>query len=128
MTIPGAAALRILIVDDNPDDAQLILLALYRGGYGPVSTRVDTAELLATALYEQVWDVITCDYAMPQFSGAAAVQAIRSRLPQTPIILVFDASNERHASHLFQAGANGFVSKQRLDALTDMIGRVLREC
>jgi CheY-like chemotaxis protein len=70
-------ALRVLIVDDVDKDAILAEAVLRRGGYTVLARRVDTAISLDTALADQEWDVILCDYSMPRFSGLEALALIR---------------------------------------------------
>ena len=62
-----------LMVEDSEDDALLMILALEKGGYDPVYERVEDAEAMRKALREKPWDVILCDYQMPQFNGLAAI-------------------------------------------------------
>ncbi|MEI6186438.1 MAG: response regulator, partial [Dehalococcoidia bacterium] len=57
--------LRVLIVEDSEDDAELILRELRSGGYEPLSERVDTHKAMAGALKKKTWDVIITDYSMP---------------------------------------------------------------
>src|SRR5918994_1594425 len=68
-----ATPLQILIVEDNPDDVTLVVRELVRGGFAPVYHRVETAPAMKSALGAQPWDLIIADYAMPTFSGVAAL-------------------------------------------------------
>ncbi len=65
--------LKVLIVEDSEEDADLILLELKRGGYNPHSRRVDDSENLRAALEEAEWDLVLSDYSMPQFSLSEAL-------------------------------------------------------
>jgi CheY-like chemotaxis protein len=64
--------LRLLLVEDSPDDAELLLLELRRGGYEPVCERVESAEAMKEALDRQSWDIVISDHAMPGFNSMAA--------------------------------------------------------
>ena len=61
--------MRILIVEDSENDAELLLSTLRCGGYEPKFERVETAEALVAALKKQAWDVVISDYVMPQLNG-----------------------------------------------------------
>src|SRR5436190_825655 len=75
--------LRVLIVEDNPADAELLELELLNGGYVPSTLRVQTAPAMQAALDSQEWDLILSDYAMPRFSG---LQALELNNPLTVIM------------------------------------------
>ena len=123
---PPCSALRILLVEDSNDDAELILLELRRGGYQPQSQRVDTAEALSAAL-AQPWDVITCDYVMPQFSGLAAIELIRASGCLAPVLVISGEIGEEVAAAAMRAGAQGFISKHHLARLVPAIRRELAD-
>lgn len=118
--------LRILLVEDNEDDAELILLELRCGGYQPQSQRVDTAEALRAAL-AQHWDVITCDCVMPRFSGPAAIELIRGSGCLVPILVVSGEAGEEVATGAMRPGAQDFISKHRLARLVPAVRRELAE-
>ena len=58
-------SLRVLMVEDSEDDALLIIRELKKGGYNPVYERMETAAAMKKALQEKQWDIILCDYKMP---------------------------------------------------------------
>ena len=64
-----SVALRVIVVEDSEDDAALIARVLRRGGYEAAYTRVDSSEAMSAALVHGNWDLVICDYSMPQFSG-----------------------------------------------------------
>ena len=66
-----AADLRVLIVEDNDNDALLLLRELERAGYAPQHRHVQNAEDLSEALDSQSWHIILSDYRMPRFDGLA---------------------------------------------------------
>lgn len=76
MTSPlpdDAQALRVLLIEGSPDDAEVLLRELRRGGFAPSWSRVDTAGQMASALSRQEWDMVISDHAMPSFSSARAL-------------------------------------------------------
>jgi sigma-B regulation protein RsbU (phosphoserine phosphatase) len=80
--------IRVLLVEDSSDDADLLLWELRRGGYDPQSHRVYSAEGFVAALDSQDWDAILCDYTMPGFSGADALALLHERGLDIPFIFV----------------------------------------
>ncbi len=124
---PLARPLRLLLIDDDADDATLILFELRRHGYDPTSERVDTAAALGAALERQEWDMITCDWVMPQFSALAALDVIEEHHVDVPVIIVSGQVGEEFAVAAMKRGAHDFVSKHNLARLCPAIERELRE-
>jgi two-component system, cell cycle sensor histidine kinase and response regulator CckA len=119
--------LRALIIDDSPDDAELLIRELKREGYDLSCERTDTADGLRAALDAQPWDVVLCDYTMPRFSGLAALQMVRSRGLDIPFIFVSGAMGEDVAVAAMKAGAQDYVMKGHLKRLPPAIDRELRD-
>ena len=87
---PAAAArtpLRVLILEDRPEDAELELDALRRGGFDPVWERFDSEAGLLAGLAAGP-DVILCDYAMPQFDARRVLELLAERRVDVPLIIV----------------------------------------
>ena len=118
-------SLSVLIIEDDPNDLELILRALRRGGYDPNYRCVDNAEAFNSALHVEPWGVILSDYALPRFSGLEALRTIREihRL-DVPFIFVSGAIGEEAAVTLMRAGAQDFVRK---DNLTRVVAAIERE-
>jgi signal transduction histidine kinase len=118
--------IRVLIVEDREDDAELVVLELRRGGYEPTSLRVETAEAMAAAL-EQRWDIIISDWAMPRFSALAAFDVVRKRELDLPFIIVSGTVGEETAVAAMKIGVHDFMTKGRFPRLIPAIERELRE-
>jgi len=119
--------LRVLLVEDSEIDAEVVLRALRRGGYEPTGERVETAPALTAALERQEWDVITCDWGMPQFSAPAVLALLQDYRVDLPIIIVSNRAGEEYAVTAMKAGAHDFVSKDNLARLCPAIARELAE-
>jgi len=119
--------LRLLMVDDSEDDANLMLAALRRGGYEVFSELVDTPAGMLAAMRHQRWDVITSDHAMPRFSAPAALELAKQLSPATPFIIVSGEIDLNLAVALMRNGAKDYIKKQELPRLIPAIGRELRE-
>jgi signal transduction histidine kinase len=120
-------ALRTLLVEDNPDDAELVIRELRRGGREPVSRRVQTAEEMKAALEGQSWDAIISDYSLPTFSAPAAFALMRSLNLDLPFIVVSGTVGEEVAVEAMRAGVHDFLLKGQLRRLVAAIEREMRE-
>jgi PAS domain S-box-containing protein len=106
------ASLNVLIVEDDPNDLELILHALRRGGYDSNYRCVDDAASFNNALQSQPWDVILCDYKLPRFSGLEALRTIREiHQLDIPFIFISGSVNGEVVVTLMRAGAQDFVRK-----------------
>jgi signal transduction histidine kinase len=120
--------LRLLCVEDNPDDFELIGIALQRADPGRLyeRRRVDNAEDFGAAL-AQPCDVILCDFNLPRFSPYAALELLASAGSPLPLVIVTRAIGEEAAVALMRAGAKDYVTKDKLRTLPQVIARVLAE-
>ena len=115
------------MVEDVADDARLLVAELRRNGYDVTSERVDTAALMRAALQRRAWDVILCDFTMPYFSGAAALQLAKESGSAAPFIYVSGTIGEDAAVEAMKAGAQDYVLKNNLARLTPAVERELHE-
>jgi PAS domain S-box-containing protein len=109
--------LRILLVEDNPADAELVERELRHEGVAFESRLVDEEDAFLAALEEQVPDIVLSDYSMPRFDGLRALELLRQRRPETPLIFVTGSLNEETAVRCLKAGAVDYVMKEHLGRL-----------
>ncbi|MBA4397442.1 MAG: hypothetical protein C0394_08685 [Syntrophus sp. (in: bacteria)] len=119
--------LRVLLVEDSEDDAMLLLRSLRKGGYEPEYERVDTAGAMRKALTEKPWDVILCDYKLPQFDGLAAIALLKEAGIDLPFIIVSGTIGEETAVAAMRAGAHDYIMKDNLSRLVPAVERELKE-
>jgi diguanylate cyclase (GGDEF)-like protein/PAS domain S-box-containing protein len=119
--------LRVLIVEDSEDDAELLLIELRRAGYSPSFRLVQTREDMAAALDAQAWDIVVSDYNMPHFSALGALGVMHDRGLDVPFIILSGAIGEETAVAAMKAGAHDYVMKAHLARLLPAIQRELRE-
>jgi hypothetical protein len=119
--------LRVLVVDDSADDAELIVAELQRGGYDVSSERVQTAGGMREALERLRWDMVVSDYDMPTFSGPAALEVLKATGQDLPFIIVSGTIGEESAVASLKAGAHDFLAKTRLARLLPAVERELRD-
>lgn len=119
--------LRILILEDAPTDAELILRELKKGGIVFSYKRVMTKEDFQRELKELKPDLILSDHVLPQFNGLTALSIVRAQFPDMPFIFVTGAMGEEWAIETLKKGATDYVLKQGLPRLVPVIMRALRE-
>jgi PAS domain S-box-containing protein len=119
--------MRVLLVEDSEDDALIIIRALTKGGYEPIWERVETAEAMRKVLKERSWDIILCDYALPQFDGRRAIAVWQDMDTDLPLIILSGAIGEETAVECMRAGAYDYIMKGNLSRLVPAIERALDE-
>lgn len=121
-----AKPLRVLIVEDNSTDTELMLRELRRAGFKPDSKRVDT-EANYLANLDPALDIILSDYSMPQFSGLRALELLKERRLEVPFLIVSGIIGEETAVAAVQDGAADYLLKDRLTRLGQAVERALEE-
>lgn len=119
--------LKLLLIEDNEDDAHLILHELKKHGYEVEFERIETAEKLLSALMRQTWDVILCDYSLPAFSAPKALSLIQTGGYDLPFIIISGTIGEETAVACLKAGAHDFIIKGNLARLVPAIQREIRD-
>jgi PAS domain S-box-containing protein len=119
--------LRLLVVEDSEDDAELILREIKRGGYSVEFERVETKSDMKRALAGGSWDIILSDYSMPQFSAMAALQALKESGLDIPFLVISGTIGEETAVTALKAGAHDFLLKGKLARLIPAVERELRD-
>jgi len=119
--------LRLLQLEDNPVDAELITATLIEGNIPCQSQLVDTRQAFVAALKEGRMDLILADYSIPGFDGMTALILARQHCPDVPFLFVSATIGEELAIDAMHQGATDYVLKQRLGRLVPSVQRALRE-
>ena len=119
--------LRILLLEDNPADAELNEHELRKAGLSFISTRVDSEQAFKQSLDEFKPDIVLADYNLPAYNGRAALEYMQQINPELPVIMVTGAIGEERAAELLRTGARDYILKDRLTRLPAAIRRVLAE-
>ena len=127
MTNQGATALRVLFIEDSEDDVQLVLRLLRKDNYSPIYRRVDQESAVQRALREEPWDLVICDYSMPELSAQKALAIFQQFHLDIPYIVVSGTVGEDTAVEMMKAGAHDYVMKQNLTRLAPAIRRELKD-
>ena len=120
--------LRILILEDNPADVDLMQYELQEAGLTFTSKMVMTEKEYLQAIQDYCPDLILSDYDLPTYNGALALSEASKRCPDTPFILVTGAVSEDRAIEILTQGAKDYVLKTRLQQrLVPAVRRALAE-
>lgn len=118
--------LHLLILEDNPSDAELMLAQLRLAGFDPDWKRTqDEEEFLA--LLDPTLDLILADYNLPQFDGMHALEMLSARGLDLPFILVSGTIGEELAVEAMKRGADDYLLKDRLARLGPAVTRALEQ-
>jgi PAS domain S-box-containing protein len=118
--------LRVLILEDRPDDAKLMLHELRRAGFEPDWQRVETEPDYLAAL-DPALEVILADYALPQFDAPRALLLLHKRGLDIPFIVVTGSISEEVAVEFMKQGAADYLLKDRLTRLGQAVTRALEQ-
>lgn len=118
---------RILNLEDDPLDAELVQAALEEGDVECEVVVVQTREEFVAALEEDDFDLVLADYSLPGFDGMTALEISREKLANVPFIFVSGTIGEEFAIEAVKSGATDYVLKQRLSRLAPAVHRAVRE-
>ena len=118
---------RILFLEDDPEDVGLIQALFEADQFACEITRVETKVEFSAALREDAFDLILVDYTLPAFDGFPALDIARKAGPDLPFIFVSGTLGEEVAIEALKVGATDYVLKTRLSRLAPAASRALRE-
>ena len=119
--------IRILFLEDNRDDAEIVAQTYESAGLSVQIERVESQPLFRQALEKQEWDLLLLDYALPRFDGIAALDLARKIRPELPAVILSGVIAEDLATETLKVGAADYVLKDALERLVPVTERVLRD-
>ena len=122
-----ATKLRVLIVEDDLSDAELVVRALERNGFDPERDTVQSPEEFKQKVSKNSYDIVLADYGLPGWSGMETVQILRREGLDVPVIMVSGALGEDKAVECIKLGAADYVLKDNLARLPESVRRAMRE-
>ena len=127
-TLAPSQELYVLLLEDSPADAELILKELRVGGYTPVARRVTSRAEMLQALDEGAWQILVLDFSLG--GGGTALESIASiveRNVDLPVFLVSGVIEVEEAAGALRAGARDFFTKGNLTRLVPAVARELEQ-
>ena len=119
--------LRILHLEDRPDDSRLVRELLAEEGVAAEITVVDNRADFSRNLTDRPWDLVLADYRLPGWNGLEALKLVREQTPALPFILVSGTIGELAAIESLKAGATDYVLKQNHERLPAAVRRAVAE-
>jgi DNA-binding NtrC family response regulator len=116
--------LHVLILEDRPTDAELMLRTLRQSEFDPTWQRVETEAEYLVHLHANL-DVILADYSLPQFDALRALRRLQEHGLDVPFIVVTGSASEEVAVECLKQGAADYVLKERLRRLGPAVERAL---
>src|SRR5271157_1647654 len=124
---PVKDRIRILHLEDNLRDAELIESALEGQGVNASWTLVETPEALVKALQKEPFNLVISDFTFPTFYGLDALELAKNSRPDVPFIFVSGTIGEERAVEAMRRGATDYVLKDKIFRLGDVVKRALAE-
>src|SRR5215210_2881859 len=129
-TEPGAKnarALRVLSLETNPSDTEILHANMTEGGIACEMVSVQTGADFVTALEEGSFDLVLAGYPVPSIDGISALELTREAWPNVPFIVVSGTAGEEVAIETLKSGATDYVLKHRLERLVPAVRRAIRK-
>jgi len=120
-------SLRLLIVDDSPEDVTLMAAVIERDKYAASIDHVDSPEGLRSHLATNEYDAILCDHNLRTWTAMGALEIVQSMCKDIPFVVVTGTLGDERAVQYLKDGASDYVLKDRLDRLPSVVERALRE-
>lgn len=122
-----AKHIRVLFIEDSPEDLELTLHELRRAGFDPESSRVETETRLREALAEGGWDIAIVDYHLPSFSGPEALTVLQAEAPDLPAVVLSGTITEDTAVEAMRSGAADYILKSNMIRLGPAVRREMAD-
>jgi len=124
-TKPGSKILRVLILDESPDDAEQASAALRQAGYMLKTQRLETGVAVEQNLDSSQWDLILCAHGLANLPARQVVELAARKQPFTPVVVLARRIADDELHQLMQAGARDVIIKGQWGRLLPAVEREL---
>jgi len=118
--------IRLLIVDDSPDDAEVPVNILRQAGYMLKSQRVHDMATMEAAMHKGRWDLVISENILPQFSAAMALDQIKRAGYDIPFLILAREISDDAMQSMMASGVHDVIRKQQIGRLLPSIKREIR--
>jgi PAS domain S-box-containing protein/putative nucleotidyltransferase with HDIG domain len=119
--------LAVLFIDESPDDVNLVINALSQADYQITSERVATLEQFQGVFERQDWDIVLCEFQLPQFSALDVLARLHAAQRDIPLLVVTNTPGEENAVTMMRAGARDYLLKSHLSRLCLAVQREVEQ-
>ena len=119
--------LRVLMVEDDPVDVEMVLLTLRKDGFEVTGDVVQSPEEFTLRIQRGNYDLILADYNLAQWRGTEALDILRNENLDVPLIIVTSSSGDEKAVGYIKQGANDYVLKDRMARLPSSVRKALED-
>lgn len=123
----SGSALRVLMVEDSAEDAELERRHLTKAGHEVFLRRITRAEEMQEALADHDWDLIIADYEVPGFGAVPALTLLKQSGRDIPFLIVSGTVSDESAVEAMRAGAHDYILKNNLSRLVPAIRREMHD-
>ena len=125
--MPSRPPVRVLILEDNPKDAELMVATLRRVGYPLTYALVDLPAQFQQRLEQGDYDIILADYNLGTWTAMDALEIVKKSAKGVPFVVVTGSVGDEAAVECIKQGAADYVLKHRLERLPVVVDRALRD-
>ena len=121
----GKKILRLLIIDDSPDDADIPVSVLRKNGYMLKSQRVQDLAGMQSALNKAKWDLVVSEYRLPHLGAMLALDTVKHIKPDLPFFVLTKKINDADLIEIMRAGARDVILKSEPTRIVTAVEREL---
>ncbi len=118
---------RLLIIDDSSNDAEIAVAMLHRAGHSLRAQRAATQDDFKKALDSQALDLILCNSVTARLSAAQALTLLGESGKDIPFIVIAEGLEQAEACELLRVGARDVVPKEQMERLQHVVARELAD-
>ena len=122
-----AILMRLLVVEDSPQDVELVLFELKEAGFRFEHTVVNSQQEFRAAYRKNRFDAVLSDFRLPGWTGLDALREIRAASDDVPFLLVTGTLGEEAAVECIKQGVSDYVLKDRMSRLPVALRRAVQE-
>ncbi len=119
------STINVLFLEDNPDDVELELYELRKGGFEVIHQTARNRDEFYEAIKNPDLEIIIADYNLPDLTGIEAIYICQEEKVEVPVILITGIGNEQIAVDSLREGAIDYILKKNIIGFSARVERAL---